>query len=196
MAADRRESEPVREFRLEGGGLFIVGGLIVAGLAGAFYVGRWYERSVRPAGPAAMLEQTDPLGNVVHPDQATDVDASANFFDSVQGDEKQAEPERETQRAEPAAHEQPPADAAVVESAGGPWFVQVHAGRDRRAVEELKRQLESAGYPVRLLSEREGQGALYKVRVGGFQSEAEARESRSGLVAAGYAGAWVPPLEN
>ena len=44
MNTQMRGSGPGREFRLEGLGLAVVGGVLIAVLFGAFYTGRWYER--------------------------------------------------------------------------------------------------------------------------------------------------------
>ena len=44
MESERGRAEPVRELRLEGIVLFVIGGVLVACLAGAFFLGRWYER--------------------------------------------------------------------------------------------------------------------------------------------------------
>ena len=74
--------------------------------------------------------------------------------------------------------------------------MQVFAGRDRKAAESLFDQLKSAGYPARVFSEREGAGGLFKVRVGGYATEDEARSAASKLQKAGFAGAWVTRIED
>lgn len=193
MVGERQGSNGVREFRLEGLGLLIVAGLLIIVLGIAFYLGRWYERQVNPAvgaGPAGALA-TDPLANVEAP---ADVDRSADFFDDVSGGQKEAEPQREVQRPEaetapaPPAEEQPaPAEAAPQ----GTFFVQVFAGRDRQSAEDLVRELTNKSYPVRLFSEREGRGSLFKVRVGGYATREEAGRIAQQLRDAGYGGAWV-----
>ena len=77
----------------------------------------------------------------------------------------------------------------------GPYYVQVFAGRDRRAAEGLVGQLQAGNYSVRLFSDRSGGDALFKVRVGGYATEDEARDAAADLVQQGYGGAWVTRLE-
>jgi cell division septation protein DedD len=197
MVADGRDSE-VRELRLEGVGLFVIGGVLVAALAGAFFVGRWYERSVNPI-PAAGLPSDDPLAHVVQTEDPAEVDDTATFFDTMQG--QQAEPDRETaQPGSPPVSAAPAGDStpspAKSPQAGGAYFVQVFAGRDRSAAEALVQQLQSSGHAVRIFTQREGQGSLYKVRVGGFADEPAARVAAETLQKEGFAGAWVTRLED
>jgi cell division protein FtsN len=54
----------------------------------------------------------------------------------------------------------------------------------------LVRELKGRDYPVRLLSEREGQGALYRVRVGGYKTEPAAEAAGRELQSRGYS-TWV-----
>jgi cell division septation protein DedD len=193
MDGDRRDIEGTREFRLEGVTLFVVGGALTLALVGAFFVGRWYERSVQPprfsAGGGA-----DPLANVVEAEEPADVDESATFFDTLEGEEKEAEPRREIGRedsARPPGGPKPKASTAD----RGPFYVQVFAGRDRRAAESLVGQLQAADYSVRLFTDRSGGDALFKVRVGGYADESEARSTAEDLVQKGYGGAWVTRVE-
>jgi cell division septation protein DedD len=200
MANDRKAGDAVREFRLEGVALLLVGGLLLVLLGGAFYVGRWYERQVNPpAGDGLALgADEDPLGNVAQIEPAADVDQAADFFDEAEGGQKELEPAREVARpsAESVPAEPPPATAAPAPAkSGGPFYVQVFAGRDRGAAEGLVGELQKKGFSVRLFSEREGRGALYKVRVGGYASREEAGEAAKQLQGQGYAGAWVTEVE-
>jgi hypothetical protein len=55
-------------------------------------------------------------------------------------------------------------------------------------------RLKGDGYLVKVFSEREGQGLLFKVRVGGYPSKDRAQQTASLLKESGYS-AWVPPLE-
>lgn len=202
MANDRKAGDSVKEFRLEGVSLLLVAGLLLVLLGGAFYVGRWYERQVNPAAGAALglgLDG-DPLGNVAQIEPAADVDEDADFFDEAEGGQKQLEPERqvgsppaEGSADRPAAQPAPP--AAAQPASGGSFFVQVFAGRDRGAAEGLVGELQKKGYAVRLFSEREGRGALYKVRVGGYASRDDARGAATKLQGEGYSGAWVTEVE-
>jgi cell division septation protein DedD len=198
MAGERKQGEAVREFRLEGLGLLLVGGLLIVLLGGAFYLGRWYERQTGP-GPSAAAGgalAADPLANISEAAPAADVDQAADFFDEVEGGQKEVEPGREA-RSEQATPVEPPAaeprtaERPAATPAGGPFYVQVFAGRDREAAEGLVRKLTGGGYQVRLFSEREGRGALYKVRVGGYPSREGARAAANRLEREGYSGAWV-----
>lgn len=187
METDRDSADSVREFRLEGPGLIVLGGLIIAAIAGAFLIGRWYERTVRPVPNAAGLLDSDPLAHVADEQEPADVAQSTNFFDTLEGENKEAEPQRETAGPAPAV----PAAAPAAAASGGDYYVQVFAGRDRKAAEGLIAKLQSEGDRVRLFSEKEGQGSLFKVRVGGFADEEGARKAAGDLVRRGYAGAWV-----
>jgi hypothetical protein len=191
MEPDDRDREDVRELRVEGPGLFIVGAMIIVALFGAFFLGRWYERKQHPA-PQSMFDSTDPLANVAAPEEPVDLDESADFFDTLEGEEKQMEPGREVRegRGRPSPATSGPAPAAT-----GKFYVQVFAGRDLQAAEGLIAKLKSQGHPTRLFREAEGQGALYKVRVGGYASRDEARQASQQLVGEGYSGAWVTAVE-
>lgn len=190
-----RDDEKVRELRLEGPFLLVAGGVLLAALIGAFFFGRWYERQLRPAALLAR-DAGDPLANVAAVEEApADVDESAGYFDRLQGDEQALEPGREVGAATPATPAAPPPQrVAPPPAAGGSYFVQVFAGRDEAAAAGLVQTLEAAGYAVKLHTEREGQGALYKVRVGGYATPEQAREAARHLQREGYAGAWVTQM--
>lgn len=191
MSSERDREEEVREFRLEGLGLFVIGGVLVAALVGTFFVGRWYERSVSPVSRLG-LSGDDPLAHVAQTEQPAEVDETANFFDTMQGGEKEAEPGRQVA----VEGAQAPTTTLPTPASAGPNFVQVFAGRDRKAAESLFDQLKSAGYPARVFSEREGAGGLFKVRVGGYATEDEARSAAARLQKEGFAGAWVTRVED
>jgi len=210
METERRDPDSVREFRLEGAGLLVLGGLLLTALVGSFMLGRWYERTTSPVAQQFDSIDSDPLAHVVDDQQAADVNEDASFFDTVEGGEKQSEPERQARRnssppRRSTAAEAEPAPSGPTETAaptpapesgaGGPYYVQVFAGRDRRAAEGLVQRLQAEGQPVKLFSEREGSGSLFKVRVGGFSSEDAARQAASELSGGGYAGAWVTRVD-
>jgi cell division septation protein DedD len=69
--------------------------------------------------------------------------------------------------------------------------VQVFAGRDPEAAQVVVRSLGAKGWPVKVESQREGSGALYRVRVGGFPTREAAEEAVQRLRGEGQAGAWV-----
>ena len=202
MAAERREGDTSHELRLEGIGLLLGGGLLLALLVGSFLLGRWVERRAQP--PASTTAQdAGPLSQMITEEPAADAEDGLTHFDTVEGDQKEAEPRREipeaTDRREAVKSEgegSPPAKARRVENqADLPFYVQVIALRDEQAAAGLIRTLEQKGYPVRLFTEREGQGSLYKVRVGGYESESEARAAVKRLREGGYPGAFLRPAD-
>ena len=173
-----------REVRLEGASLWVAGGLLLAMLVGAFTLGRWSASGDSATGPGGP----DPLGQVRSAEPAPARDP-AGFFDKVGEAAGRAEPRREA-RTEPSTAGTP----AVRPATPGDWFVQVFAGRDREAAEVLVRRLGAAGHAVRLDAEAEGQGALYKVRVGGFPTKEAADAAAGRLRTEGESGAWVVRL--
>lgn len=201
---ENRHEPPVKEFRLEGAGLFIVGGLFLAALAGSFYLGRWVERSAAIPGSSDVLENATFKTDSEPP---VDVGKETTYFDTVSGGEKEPEPAREAARREPpaaapdtpqlampAVSAQPPGSEPGQEDAG-PFYVQLFAGRDQASAENLVRNLGAAGYRVRLDTERSADGALYKVRVGGYAAKADAQVLADRLKGDGYSGAWVTRVD-
>jgi cell division septation protein DedD len=187
----------VREFRLEGPGLLLGGGMLVAALAGAFFLGRWVER--RAVQPPPADAGTDPLARVVTGEPPFEVEPGMDYFDGARGAPQEFEPSREVGRpVEPAAETTPavapePMPATGPAPSDGPFFVQVFAGRDRRTVERLVAELRRGGYPVMLDSEAEGGGggALFRIRVGGYPGEADALHAARNLKAEGFRDAFV-----
>lgn len=178
-----------RELRLEGAFLLLAGGVLLASLVGAFYLGRWVERSVARSPSASTA--TDPLANVEDEAESTD---KLTFFDTLSGEGKTAEPSREV-AARSGSGRVPNIPSRSVASPKGPWAVQVFAGRERAAAEVLVRALTSRGHAVRLDSRREGAGALYRVRVGGYATREEAQNLAERLKSEGQGGAWVTQVE-
>ena len=209
MTAERGRDDAGRELRLEGAGLVVVGGILLAAIGGAFYLGKWVERRSHPPLPVGTMAQ-GPLSQVVQPESYDDAERGRSFFDAPQGEQKELEPSREARPdPEPTLEAGPPGSpgAAPAESPGaanpaappdpggeGAYFVQVFAGRDRSSAESLVGKLKNQGYDVRVFSEREGQGILFKVRVGGYPSKDRAQRIAASLKKSGYS-AWVPPLE-
>jgi len=192
MDPERNEPEPTHEFRLEGIGLLLGGGLLLAAIVGSFLVGRWYERRSHPPATSGATES----GVLEHVEEALP-DATAEqgltFFDEVAGDDrKELEPEREAAKTN--VPPQVAAKPAAAEEADHPYWVQVFAGRDRALAEKQVKSLTEDGLTFRMLTEREGTGALYKVQVGGFPTREEADHAAEELRKAGYS-VWVPPLD-
>jgi cell division septation protein DedD len=201
MASDRQEPDTSHELRLEGVGLLLGGGLLVALLFGAFFLGRWVERRAHP-GDALPDAGTGPLSQVVDMEPDADAAEGETYFDAGGGDAMPLEPGREIQprdagqgesgRAESA---EPPARPAAAPDPArkGDFYVQVLALRDRSAAAEVIESLKGRGYGVRLFSEREGQDLLYKVRVGGYTTREQAGVARDELRQSGHPGAFVWP---
>ena len=183
MHQRQSDGSDVRELRIEGFGLYVVGGLVVAALVGSFYLGRWIERASAPVGPGGepVAGLSEPTGSRVESEPA-DVDQSATVFDRA-GGEQQAEPRREMQSSPP--QRTSPATRA------GDFFVQVIALTDQDSAAKIVDSLRGKGYPVRLDSSRNGQSMVYKVRVGGYPTRGKADEIAGRLHQEGFDGAWV-----
>jgi cell division septation protein DedD len=204
--AQRREKE-VRELRLEGAGLFVIVAFLVAILVGAFFLGRWYEQSSGEPTDLAKLA-SDPLENVVNAEQLESVELEGSHFDQVGGEVK-AEPQRQTitppekkpepvvQREAPKQEPVPPKASAPTSAAtqGGDFYVQIAALRDRSSADKVVSELKALNYPVRLFSENEGSGKLYRVRVGGYATRAEAEMATAKLKTQGHPGAFPTKVE-
>jgi len=194
MTPDSGNPERARELKLEGPGLVVAGVVLVAVLFGAFFLGRNYERGLHPdTNPAASSANSASAEFSTQP-EASEVD-QGNFFDTVEGDDKQSEPSREI----PARASKPDAPRSKANTAlsslpapdGDEFWVQVFAGRDERTAAEYVRKLESEGHTVRLFTEREGSGSLYKVRVGAWAQHGTAGRAAEALKKQGYTGSWV-----
>lgn len=196
MRPEDRDQEPVREFRLEGFGLALVAVAAVAALAVAFWFGRLYERRYGiPEGYASPSELSEgaPGGGTGEFEEVS-AEEGLTFFDTVEGEGKQAEPGREARAdAAPDRPVAPPAGEQAAPAGAGPYFVQVFAGRDRTSAERLVTRLDDGGYPVRIV--REQQNSLYKVLVGGYPSREEAVPVVDSLKKDGFAGAWITKVE-
>ena len=195
MTSEREETEEVREFRLEGATLVVVAVVLVVALGAAFYVGRLVERKARPAGVFADGVGEDPLANVAQSESPADVDESSDFFDKGEGGQSELEPDREVRRdLGKAAGEKAPTPVGQAATPGS-YFVQLWAGRDRQAAEVMIEKLQKEGYSVRLFSDRVENDTLFKVRVGGFETENQARNMATELEQKGYRGAWVTTVQ-
>lgn len=183
MAVDGPEG--ARELRLEGPLLLAIGGVLLALLAGAFYLGRWVERLSAP--PAAVA--ADPLKHVAEdPVAVTD---KLSFFDTLSGPGKESEPRREIKPASAPAPATPRTETPSAAAGTGPWFVQVFAGRDRKAAEDVVKRIVAGGHAVRMETERDGAESLFKVRVGGFATREDADREAQKLRSEGQGGAFV-----
>lgn len=196
MAAERLDQDGSHELRLEGSGLLLGGGLLLAAVVGAFLLGGWMERRKAPP-PAQQAGDSGPLEQMAASEPDAEATDGLTYFDDLVGKQQEAEPSREM----PSAVAVPPDRQAQSESTASdavnpaePWYVQVIALRDQRAAGGLIDTLKGAGYRVQLFTEREGEGTLYKVRVGGYRSEKEARAVSQKLRDSGYPGAFVRPL--
>jgi len=80
-----------------------------------------------------------------------------------------------------------PGDSAAPAPSDGLWRVQIHASETRGEAERIGRAA-ARRLGVELFVQREG--ALYKVRLGAFATEAEAQALRDRAIRAGYPGAF------
>jgi septal ring-binding cell division protein DamX len=190
-----RQDDGGHELRLEGVGLVLGGGVLLALLVGAFFLGRWVERQRPPLEMGAATAEVGPLGPIAAREGVTDAGKGLDHFDGVptekQPSAQPAEPARELVK--PGSQpEATPAAAPAVES-DGDFFVQVGAMRDQKSATEFIDGLRKKGYPARLFSEGEGQGRLYKVRVGGYPTRQAAGVARDRLRSDGHPGAFLWP---
>ena len=177
MARDPEGREEARELRLEGIGLVVVGGVIVAALLGAFQLGRFVERQNAPRSTSSSAQ---PSSGESEPEDATE---NLTFFDTL----SDTEPKREASASASPRPAVPPPSVSP-----GPWFVQVFVGRDRSAAEEVVKTLRGKGYPVRAEAVKEGATtSLFKVRVGGFPTREAAEAAADRLHGDGQASTWV-----
>jgi cell division septation protein DedD len=184
-----RQDDGGHELRLEGVGLVLGGGVLLALLVGAFFLGRWVERQRPPAEMAAAME-SGPLDQIGSREGKVDANQGLDHFDGAQAEAQPPEPERELNREKPAPADPTPTPPAPSD---GDFFVQVVAMRDRGAATEFIDGLKQKGYSARLFSEGEGQGRLFKVRVGGFPTRQAAGAARDRLRTDGHPGAFLWP---
>lgn len=190
----RDSGDDVREVRLEGGGLWVAAVVLIALLAVAFQAGRWFES--RTAGsPGGGLSAPFAEGGAVE-SKVVSAEEGLTVFDTMEG--KEAEPGREARpdpspAVEVAGDAPGPGQADAVSD--GAHFVQVFAGRERRSAESIVGRLKDQGYPVRVVSVREGRDTIFKVQVGGYPTREDAEPALARLRADGHAGAWIPPVE-
>ena len=193
--AEGRQGDAYREVRLEGLGLVVLSAIVLVALSGAFFLGRWWESRFHPAAGLGG-GGADPLANVVAAGggEPSDVGESATYFDTVEGQDKQAEPAREMPSAAGSARTPLPAQPTAPRAQPaeeGDYFVQVAAIHDEAAAAGLVERLQSESYRVRLFTQQDGRNLLYKVRVGGYASQEAARATAQELQQKGYQGAWV-----
>jgi len=185
MEADGRGPADGREIRLEGPVLAAAGLALVVLLAGAFWLGRVVERG----GTGAARAASGATAELPVSETPVDVGATQDFFDRADGPGQALDPSREARRANPAVAAS--AQPAAPTPGPGAFLVQVWAGRDRPTGERLVAALQEAGFGVRMYAESSGGDTLYKVRVGGYETEDRARQAVEDLKARGYRGAWI-----
>ncbi len=88
----------------------------------------------------------------------------------------------------------PPADAAPdVTPAPAGWTVQVGAFSELANARRQADRVDDFGYAASVSPTESAGGTLYRVRVGGFDTEVEAEAARSSLSAHGFVGKTYPP---
>lgn len=187
MSETGADAEDVREVRLEGVGLVLVAAVLVAALAGAFQLGRWFER--RDDGPVAASGATfDELIESGTTATGSRTEEELSAFDVVANDAA-LEPGREARpkNAPTAGAERADTDTAETAApAPGRYWVQVVAVRDRASAESVVGKLRDLGYGVQLDAEGASGDTIYRVRVGGFTSREDAAPAIAKLKADGF----------
>jgi cell division protein FtsN len=84
-----------------------------------------------------------------------------------------------------------PTPARAARGLEGSFLVQVQAFSDRAAAERVAESLRAKGYEPRVSPARRDGKTLYRVRVGTFASETEARAAIERLKAEGFSGAFL-----
>jgi len=180
-----------REIRVEGMGLLVLAGGGLALLAVVFMIGVWVGRSSSsepgsPPGPSVGDRDVE---------RSPDLKPTGSYFDTLEGGEKSPEPRREMS---PATTKASARTAPEIASPGTPthgtYFVQVFAGRDRHAADAVVQSIAERGYRVRIDTSSEGTDVLYKVRVGGYLTQDDARAAAESLKKEGEGGAWVTQI--
>ena len=82
-------------------------------------------------------------------------------------------------------------ELTAIETAERRLLTGLPPGRIVEAAELLVDKLQKDGYAVKIVSDRVEGDTLFKVRVGGYETEAEARRMSGELEGKGYRGAWV-----
>ena len=187
MPPEDTPETPAREIRVEGAGLLVLVGGALALLTGSFLIGLWVGRAFSPGARAPSGPPVADRGAEPAPD-----DTGGSYFDAVQGGEKSLEPQRETSPTPASSRARTASEIPALEPpAPGTYFVQVFAGRDRHAAEVVEKSITARGYRVRIDSSNDGGDTLYKVRVGGYTTQEEARSAAERLKKEGEGGAWV-----
>jgi cell division septation protein DedD len=193
MSRDRRDRDSGApaggvEFEFGTTGVVLVSVVVLALCAISFWLGR---QSVPLAPPSAQGSSASQEGAAVM--DGGDVEKDLTFFDrleaapelSAQGDERTVLPPPEETKGTgvaPAtpAETTPPAEektqAALPVAAGGAFQIQVLATTEKAAAEAMVVRLRSGGFPAQLTSgDFKGQ-LLFRVRVGGYADEKDARQ--------------------
>jgi cell division septation protein DedD len=181
-----------------------------ASLALGFFVGRAsvdtpavqvLEAAAQEAGPAAAAEESipDPLSGTrtaALPEDAENSPFYAGKADAPEGSEEEAE---EAPQAVPRARRQrlppPKKHPAETKQAApeGEYTVQVGAFLNDKDARGLKDALARSGYKAYVFATRDGEMPIYKVRVGSYESEDEARLTALAIRKAEGVAAFVTP---
>jgi cell division septation protein DedD len=178
------------EILLENRHLALVGAGVVVLCVGAFFLGRWSERSrwVNPDAPLPhVAEASEGLPIVTEEEIAAGPVAAGPALELTQP------PVEETPAAAAAAPaeraEKPPQPSGN----GEDLYIQVLATRQAEAAQALRDRLAGRDYPATILSSPDAQGrTMYRVRVGAFGTRIEAERVAVRLQKEEKLRTWIP----
>jgi len=189
------------EILLENRHLAIVGAGVLVLCVGAFFLGRWTERShwVNPDMPlprVAGAVQSLPIEPVrgIAPTPAADGQEGEEVLPPESSAPAAATGQANPQPAAPALAAAPRTEKAREGSAArDDLYIQVLATRSADAAQTLRERLAGRDYPVTVVSSFDPQGrSLYRVRVGGYASRQEAERVALRLQKEERLRTWIP----
>jgi cell division septation protein DedD len=184
------------EILLENRHLALVGAGVVVLCVGAFFLGRWSERS-RWVNPDAPLPQVAEASEGLPIVTEKEIGAEPAAPPPAEAFPRMLEPEAPAAAAPASALS--PARAERAEKppqAGGSGedlYIQVLATRQAEAAQALRDRLAGRNYPATILSSPDAQGrTMYRVRVGAFDSRVEAERVAARLQKEEKLRTWIP----
>jgi cell division septation protein DedD len=192
----QEDDDRTHEILLENRHLALVGAGVVVLCVGAFFLGRWSERSrwVNPDAPLPQVaEASEGLPIVAEEEIAAEPAAPAE--DAAPPQSGAAGPAA-TGAPAPSAEPAPAGRAEKPRQTGGggeDLYIQVLATRQAEAAQALRDRLAERRYPATILAAPDAQGrTMYRVRVGGFESRAEAERVAARLQKEEKLRTWIP----
>jgi cell division septation protein DedD len=181
------------EILLENRHLALVGAGVVVLCVGAFFLGRWSERSrwVNPDAPLPQVAEASE-GLPIIPEEEIAREPAA--LDAAAGAPRL--PVEEAPGAPAPGTNAPAQRAEKPRQPGGgdeDLYIQVLATRQAEAAQSLRDRLAARDYPATILSSPDTQGrTMYRVRVGAFGSRPEAERVAARLQKEEKLRTWIP----